>query len=148
MAGLVALGLLLAIPVSVVALGRHRRRRERREEAKHIAADLVPEIRSLLAACDSLGPTRGTPPPASRYPLVRQRLPGILADETLFAVETFYQSVEAYRLAASAMREAFAEGSTLDLGDKIRAKDRRDRCLKDVFYSGEAAVERLSKRFD
>jgi hypothetical protein len=140
------LGLLFAIAAAIVLTNRYRRDRARREEASNVAAELVPEIRSLLSACDSAGPTGGTPPPAAHYPLVRQRLPRILRDETLFAVETFYQSIEAYRAADAEMREAFAEGSALALGDKIRAKDRRNRALKDVFYTGEAAVERLSQR--
>jgi hypothetical protein len=138
----------LLVAASILALHRRRRRRERREEARAVAAELVPEIQALVAGCDLHGPTGGTPPPAARYPLLRQRLPRIVSDPCLFAVETFYQSVEAYRVASSEMKEAFAEGSDVSLGDRIRAKDRRDRCLKDVFYTGEAAVESLSKRLD
>ena len=41
------------------------------------------------------------------------------------------------------MTAAFAAESDFSLGDRIRAKDRRDRCLKDVYYTGEAALERL-----
>jgi hypothetical protein len=43
------------------------------------------------------------------------------------------------------MTAAFSTESALGLGDRIRAKDRRDRCLKDVYYTGEAALERLQK---
>jgi len=131
--------------ISALALHRWRRHRERRAEARHIAAELLPEIRALVAACDSGGPTGGVPPEAAHYPVLRQRFPRSLPNEVLFAVETFYQSVASYRTAASEVREAFAEQSSLGLGDKIRAKDRRDRCLKDVFYTAEAALERLSK---
>jgi hypothetical protein len=43
------------------------------------------------------------------------------------------------------MTAAFTAESDLSLGDRIRAKDRRDRCLKDVYYTGEGALERLQK---
>lgn len=143
MATFVALALLVA--VLVMALQRRRRRQKRRQEEKSIATELVPEIRAIVAGCDSRESAEGAPLRATHYALLRQRLPRFLSEDTLFAVETFYQSVEAYRAASTEMGEAFAEGSGLSLGDKIRAKDRRDRCLKDVLYVGEAAVERLSK---
>jgi hypothetical protein len=41
------------------------------------------------------------------------------------------------------MAAAFATDSERSLGDRVRAKDRRDRCLKDVHYAGEAALQRL-----
>jgi hypothetical protein len=145
---LLFLGIAIAVAAALAALRRIRLGRERREEANNVAVELIPEIRALLEACDSRLPASGAPPPAPRYALLRQRLPRILSDEALFAVETFYQSVAAYETAENEMRHAFAEGSTLALGDKIRAKDRRDRSLKDVFYTGEMAVERLSKGLD
>jgi hypothetical protein len=36
------------------------------------------------------------------------------------------------------------EASTSSLGDRIRAKDRRDRSLKDVLFAGEAAIQSVS----
>ena len=47
------------------------------------------------------------------------------------------------RAAREAMIEAFEGESEPSLGDRIRAKDARDRGLKDVYYSGEAAIQRL-----
>ena len=41
------------------------------------------------------------------------------------------------------MSAFFAEDDTSSLGDRIRAKDGRDRCLKDVYLTGEAAVQKL-----
>ncbi len=119
----------------------HRRRASHRIEASLVASELLPEIRTIL---DFLG-SNGDVASATRFDLVRQKLPGLFRKETLFAVETFYQSVEAYRSASGAMEDAFAAASEASLGDRIRAKDRRDRCLKDVFYTGEAAIERLSR---
>ena len=74
-----------------------------------------------------------------------QRLPQVLSSEHYFAVETFYQCVESYRDARATMIEAFDEDDERSLGDRIRAKDRRDRCLKDVYYTGHAAVEKLEQ---
>jgi hypothetical protein len=53
--------------------------------------------------------------------------------------------VESYRDARVMMIEAFDEGDERSLGDRIRAKDRRDRCLKDVYYTGHGAVEKLEQ---
>jgi hypothetical protein len=124
-----------------LVFGLFRRRKRRRLEAQTVALDLVPEVRAMIASCDS----GGEPIAADQYILARHRLPKLLSEEPLFAVETFYQCVEAYRIARAEMIEAFAEASTLRLGDRIRAKDRRDRCLKDVLYTGEAAMQALSR---
>jgi hypothetical protein len=67
----------------------------------------------------------------------------VLSGEHYFAVETFYQCVESYREARALILEAFAEDDVRSLGDRIRAKDRRDRCLKDVYYTGHAAIQKL-----
>jgi hypothetical protein len=69
----------------------------------------------------------------------------VLSGEHYFAVETFYQCVESYRDARASMLGAFTEGDDCSLGDRIRAKDRRDRCLKDVYYTGHGAVEKLEQ---
>jgi hypothetical protein len=140
--GLLGLALVLGL------LSRYRKDRRRREEAKRIAVELVPEIRAAMAACDPKGLPTDQLVATSHFGLSRQRLPRVLNEEALFAVETFYQCVDAYQESAKAMHEAFvdrSESPPLSLGDKIRAKDRRDRCLKDVFYTGESALERLSK---
>jgi hypothetical protein len=135
-----ALVLASVVIVAAIAVVRAVRRRARiRVEASLVASDLIPEIRAILDTTRS-----GETVPASRFALARQQLPRLFREETLFAVETFYQCVEAYRDAAGAMVEVFDGESATSLGDRIRAKDRRDRCLKDVYYTGEAAIERLS----
>ena len=51
--------------------------------------------------------------------------------------------IESYRAARLHMSASFAEDGTSGLGDRIRAKDGRDRCLKDVYLTGEAAIQKL-----
>jgi hypothetical protein len=135
---LVVLG--LAIAAALAALRIARRRTQRLVEAGAVASDLIPEIRSILDATEA-----STLPAPSRFTVVRQQIPRLFREETLFAVETFYQCVDAYRDASEAMKQAFDGASASSLGDRIRAKDRRDRCLKDVYYTGQAAIERLSR---
>jgi hypothetical protein len=148
--GIYVLTLALLAVVSLAVARSVARRRKRREEARSIAGELIPEIRAILAACESGSGDRNAAEPQApaRYRLLRQRLPRSLPAETLFAVETFYQTLDAYGSAAGEMREAFAEESERSLGDRIRAKDRRDRFLKDLYYTGQAAVERLSQSVD
>lgn len=110
---------------------------KRAREAREVAAQLVPEIRAILD--DSEARAGETP----RYHQSRSRLPRVLSPEALFAVETFYQSAEALVRASATMAEAFGGGQDTSLGDRIRAKDLRDRCMKDVYYSGEAAIQKL-----
>jgi len=140
-----ALVLALAVAGALVGFGSHRKRNQRREEARSVAQDLLPEVRAVMASCDPAGPSGGAPIEGGRFALVRQGLPRILPKESLFAVETFYQCVDAYARASTEMTAAFSPDSDLSLGDRIRAKDRRDRCLKDVYYTGEVALERLQK---
>lgn len=137
--------LALVVAAGLVRLWLHRKRARRIDEARSLAQDLLPEIRVVMASCDPTGPSGGAPKEGGRFALVRQRLPRILPKESLFAVETFYQCVEAYARASTEMTAAFSAESDLSLGDRIRAKDRRDRCLKDVYYTGEGALERLQK---
>lgn len=85
---------------------------------------------------------------SGRFSLARERLPRVFSKEALFAVETFYQCVDAYARASTEMSAAFSRESDLSLGERIRAKDRRDRCLKDVYYSGEGALEHLQRATD
>jgi hypothetical protein len=143
MSTLAAPALALVVAAGLARLWLRRKRARRIEEARIVVRDLLPEIRAVMASCDPAGATGAVPVFASRFALVRQRLPRILAKEPLFAVETFYQCVDAYAAASDEMTAAFAPESDLSLGDRIRAKDRRDRCLKDVYYAGEAALERL-----
>jgi membrane protein YqaA with SNARE-associated domain len=134
----------LVVGAALFLLGRRWVERARkRDRARALARDLLAEIESLMASCDPASPSGGTPLAPVHYPRVRAQLPAILPKEQLFAVETFYQCVEACREALLEMRAAFAAETDRSLGDRVRAKDRRDRCLKDVFYSGEAALERL-----
>ena len=135
----------LVVAAGLVRLWLHRNRARRIDEARHLAQDLLPEIRAVMASCDPAGGSGGAPIQGGRFALFRQRLPRILPKESLFAVETFYQCVDAYARASTEMTAAFAAESALSLGDRIRAKDRRDRCLKDVYYTGEGALERLQK---
>jgi hypothetical protein len=121
----------------------HRNRSRKRDEARSVVRELLPEIRAVMTSCDPAGPSGGAPMEGGRFAESRERLPAILPKEALFAVETFYQCVEAYARSSQEMTSAFAPSSELSLGDKVRAKDRRDRCLKDVYYSGEGALERL-----
>ncbi|HXV65001.1 MAG TPA: hypothetical protein VEK15_30180 [Vicinamibacteria bacterium] len=132
-----AIILFVAALAVVVAYGI--RERSRRREAAEVARTLVPEIRTVLASLET------EPVEPLEYAHLRERLPRVFPKDTLFAVETFYQCNDALREASAAMAAAFTEGSELSLGDRIRAKDRRDRCLKDVHYTGAAAVERLSR---
>ncbi|HEY7819221.1 MAG TPA: hypothetical protein VIG29_13435, partial [Vicinamibacteria bacterium] len=134
----------LVVGVAVFLFGRRWLERGRKlDQARAMARDLLPEIQSMMASCDPSSPSGGTPLEPARFPLVRQHLPAILPKEQLFAVETFYQCVEAFSDASSEMAAAFATDSERSLGDRVRAKDRRDRCLKDVYYTGEAALQRL-----
>jgi hypothetical protein len=137
--------LVLAVAVAGVFVGwrSYRKRSRRRDEARSNAHALLPEIRAVMTSCDPAGPSGGAPIVGGRFAESRERLPAILQKEALFAVETFYQCVEAYARSSQEMTAAFAAESALSLGDKVRAKDRRDRCLKDVYYSGEGALERL-----
>ena len=134
-----------ALVAGALGLRFHLRRVRRLDEADRIARELIPEIRAVMASCDPAGASMKEPMPGGCFALVRRRLPSILPRESLFAVETFYQCAEAYARASEEMTAAFSAGSELSLGDRIRAKDRRDRCLKDVYYTGEAALERLRK---
>jgi hypothetical protein len=137
--------LALVVAAGLVRLWLHRKRARRIEEVLRLAQALLPEIRAVMTSCDPAGPSGGAPIEGGRFALVRQRLPRILPKESLFAVETFYQCVEAYAHASTEMIAAFSPESALSLGDRIRAKDRRDRCVKDVYYTGEGALERLQK---
>ena len=139
-----------AIIVAVVLGGagwlvRSRRRAARRGQARHVAEELLPEIRILMDSADPKSPSDGEPTRARHYEACHQRLPQVLSSEHYFAVETFYQCVESYRDARAMMIEAFDEDDERSLGDRIRAKDRRDRCLNDVYYTGHTAVEKLEQ---
>lgn len=133
----------IAILLLGVGLVRSKRAARRREEARRLARELVPEIRAIVAASDPHGVTGGLPPEARVYRAHREELDPTLPAEARFAVEVFYHSVEAYADARRAALEALRDDSGLSLGDRIRAKDHRDRCLKDVYYTGEAAAQKL-----
>lgn len=124
---------------------RNRRRAVRLDQARDVAEELLPEIRALMESADPKSPSDGEPARARHYEVCHQRLPQVLSGEHYFAVETFFQCVESYRDARVMMIEAFGEDAELSLGDRIRAKDRRDRCLKDVYYTGHGAVEKLEQ---
>jgi hypothetical protein len=129
----------VAAAAVVLLLVLRVRRTRRIAKARELARGLIPEIRTLMASCEGGGaPAAGDPP-------ARERLSTTLSKEAAFAVEAFYQSVDEYADASREMFAAFADESELSLGDKVRAKDRRDRTLKDVYYSGEGALERLKK---
>jgi hypothetical protein len=130
---------------AVLGFTSFRTRRRRREKARSIARDLLPEIRAVLSSCDAASPSGGAPLEGGRFAENRELLPVILPKEALFAVETFYQCVEAYARSSKDMSAAFSAESVLSLGDRVRAKDRRDRCLKDVYYTGAGALERLQE---
>ena len=119
------------------------RRRSRRAES--VARDLVPEIRAIIQRADPKGDSDGDPGMTPVYTAHRQEVSALFSQEVLFAAETFYQGFEAYRDARRAMIEAFSEASEASLGDRIRAKDLRDRCSQDLFYSGAALLEHLEK---
>jgi len=145
MSTLAAPALALVVAAGLVRLWLHRKRARSIDEARSVAQDLLPEIRAVMASCDPAGPEGGSPIAGRRFALVRERVPRILPKESLFAVETFYQCIDAYARASTEMTAAFTAESDLSLGDRIRAKDRRDRCLKDVYYTGEGALERLQR---
>lgn len=134
---LVALGGLIAWLVT------RSRRLTRIRAARELATELVPEIRELIDSSDPKGRSEGEPVAAKRYDAERERLPQLLPNEPLYALDTFYSCVESYRTARTHMSASFAEDDTSSLGDRIRAKDGRDRCLKDVYLTGEAAVQKL-----
>ena len=124
---------------------RNRRRAVRLGQARDVAEELLPEIRALMESADPKSLSDGEPARARHYEVCHQRLPQVLSGEQYFAVETFFQCVESYRDARVMMIEAFDVGDERTLGDRIRAKDRRDRCLKDVYYTGDGAVEKLEQ---
>ena len=124
---------------------RNRRRAVRLGQARDVAEELLPEIRALIESADPKSPSDGEPARARHYEVCHQRLPQVFSGEQYFAVETFFQCVESYRDARVMMIEAFDVGDERTLGDRIRAKDRRDRCLKDVYYTGHGAVEKLEQ---
>jgi hypothetical protein len=126
-----------------LALAQRRRRSARLARARSVAQELLPEIRSLLDSSDPTSPSDGEPTSPLHYQACHEQLPRVLSGEHYFAVETFYQCVESYREARALILEAFAEDDVRSLGDRIRAKDRRDRCLKDVYYTGHAAIQKL-----
>ena len=119
------------------------RRVARARAARSVATQLLPEIRELIDSSDPRGRSDGATVAAKRYEAEQKRLPQVLPKESLHAVETFYRCVESYRAARAHMTASFAEDDTSSLGDRIRAKDGRDRCLKDVYLTGEAAVQKL-----
>ena len=142
---------MIRVIVAALALGgagwlaRSRRRAVRLGRARDVARELLPEIRALMDSADPKSPSDGEPTRARHYEAHHQRLPQVLSSEHYFAVETFYQCVESYREARTMMIEAFAEDDERSLGDRIRAKDRRDRCLKDVYYTGHGAAQKLEE---
>jgi hypothetical protein len=129
------------VKAASLVLGLFRRGKRRRSEARNVALELVAEMRAILASCDG----GGEPAAFHRFTRSRHLLPELFSKETLYAVETFYQCVDAYRDARVSMIEAFGEASTSSLGDRIRAKDHRDRSLKDVLFAGEAAIQSVSR---
>ena len=111
MSALAAPALALVVAAGLVRLWLHRKRARRIDQARSLAQDLLPEIRTVMASCDPAGASGGAPIQGGRFALVRQRLPRILPKESLFAVETFYQCVDAYARASTEMTAAFsAEG--------------------------------------
>ena len=135
--------LALALGGLVAWLVARSRGRARMRAARELATELLPEIRELIDSSDPKGRSEGGPVAAKRYEAKQARLPQVLPNESLYAVETFYRCVESYRTARTHMSASFAEDDTSSLGDRIRAKDGRDRCLKDVYLTGEAAVQKL-----
>jgi len=127
----------------VVWLVARSRGRARMRAARELATELILEIRALVDSSDPKGRSEGEPITVKRYDAERERLPQVLPNEPLYAVKTFYSCVESYRTARTHMSASFAEDDTISLGDRIRAKDGRDRCLKDVYLTGEAAVQKL-----
>jgi hypothetical protein len=119
--------------------------RRRTHRARSLARELVPEIRRIMEASDPKAESDGDPGEAPVFKAHRQDIPAVFSREALFSVETFYQCLEAYRDARLRMTEAFSDSSDVSLGDRIRAKDRRDRLLKDLFYSGAASLEHLEE---
>ena len=62
---------------------------------------------------------------------------------TGFALRNFYGSLESYEHASVALSETLSAREEVSLGEQIRAKDHRDQCLKLVYTTGEAALDRL-----
>jgi hypothetical protein len=133
----------LALGGLVAWLVARSRGRARMRAARELATELIPEIRQLIDSSDPKSRSEGEPVAAKCYDAEQKRLPQVLPSEPLYAVETFYRCVESYRTARTHMSAFFAEDDTSSLGDRIRAKDGRDRCLKDVYLTGEAAVQKL-----
>ncbi len=125
--------------VVMVALGI----RSRRHRAAGAASQLIPEIRNIMSSADPKGTSEGDPVPAEAYASLRDRLPRLFSAEQSYGLTAFHDCVIAYREARGQMLAAFAGGNELSLGDRIRAKDLRDRCLKDLYYAGEAAIQKL-----
>ncbi|MDX1390288.1 MAG: hypothetical protein R3344_13950 [Acidobacteriota bacterium] len=139
------LGVVVIVAALAGVIVRGRRRASRLRRARDVAEELLPEIRAVMESADPASSTEGEPASTTHYRAVCEHLPQVLSGEQYFAVETFYHCVESYRDARAVMIEAFAEDDERSLGDRIRAKDRRDRCLKDVYYTGHGAVEKLEE---
>lgn len=129
--------------LGALALGLRRQRR--RKLARSTAERLLPEIRALLSTADPGSESAGEPAAAEIYASEASELANRLSPEVVYALETFYGCLEDYRSLRFEMIRAFAENSDVTLGDRIRAKDRRDRSLKDVYYTGEAAIQKLTR---
>ncbi len=143
---ILGLVILLGAVATVVAVRRHRATECRAERA--LSEKLLPEIRALLKASDPRSPSQGVPPSALLYDEMRAELVRSMREELRFAVEAFYGSLASYRHASELMTRAFQDSSDegpVSLGDRIRAKDQRDRLLKDVYDSGAFAIEKLER---
>jgi hypothetical protein len=135
--------LLAVIGLAATALWLRARRGHRRRGLE-LARDLAPEIRALKQECERSTDERLL----CRREVYERRKPELdrlFSKDVVFAVKTFYDCLEAHREAANTMRQLFDAGEKHSLGDRIRAKDRRDRLLKDVYFSGEAALEKLDR---
>lgn len=126
-----------------------RSRREEHARRGHgIAEQLLPEISALVSSSDPNGRTNGEPVASAAYEACRDAVDRELDAEPRYAVETFYRSVASYRQAREQMQESFTEApddEAPSLGDRIRAKDQRDRLLKNVYDSGAFAIEKLEQ---
>ena len=86
----------LALGGLVAWLVARSRGRARMRAARDLATELIPEICALIDSSDPKGRSEGESVAAKRYNAERERLPQLLPNEPLCAVETFYSCVESY----------------------------------------------------
>lgn len=133
----------LAAAFVFVVMMRKRTAATRERLRREWARIWVSEIRALMETSDPHAKSGGVPRGRRLDDQTTTELESLFPRATTFAVRNFFGSIDHYERASAALVETFANRETTNLGDQIRAKDDRDHCLKVVYSTGEAAIERL-----